>query len=71
MKTYYKVKGYQTIFMRNKKGSFDKFELVENELLTGSEVLKYGYSIQTLPNWLEEVKVKKIYWFFGCRFDAE
>ena len=69
MKTYYKVKENKYIILMGKKRTPDYINLVKDELLTANYVLKLGYSLQDLPPFLELVKVKNTYWFFGARFE--
>ena len=70
--TYYKVPpkfdGRAVIGKGLYSGTPKRF-LIENELYTEKECDKYGISL----NGLEVVNVsrKRIYWFFGARFEME
>ena len=69
MRTYYKINGYHTIIMHTKKG-WTKYELIDKELKTASELQKLEISITDLPSYIEKIKVKDAYWSFGARFEV-
>lgn len=54
-------------FVYKPKGGI--FTFVENELLTAKECLRYGIPTRVLQP--VEVSRKKIYWFFGTRFELK
>ena len=68
MATYYRVpEKYDGVRLINKKANW--YELAKGELLTGKECDKLGLKTYLL----EPVKLgpKKVYWFFGRRFEIK
>ena len=69
---YYKVKTPDKLYRFN-----GYLQTVPNELYTPAEVKRYSvpdkYGYKMRPEWLKPVNISKrrVYWFFGARFDME
>lgn len=62
-----RIKNHRYAIKRKPDGIF-----VANELYTAGELDKF-YITNNQWNWFEHVAIpkNKVYWFFGCRFEAK
>ena len=71
--TYYKVTEYKDVtFSDSKIGHSITHTFVQDELYTKTELEKFFIDTNNLPDFIKEVNVskRKLYWFFGARFEA-